>query len=194
MRRLRRIFIILVSLLALYTGWQLWDINRVGHCDAKASADCAIVLGAAAWHDKPSPVLRERLNHAIALFQENRVTSLILTGGYGTDAPFSESQVARDYCLEKGIPESALRIESESQTTLENLTEAKEIMASENWDRALVVSDPWHLKRALKMAHDLEISAHGSATQTSRFQSFKARAKFLFGEFYLLHHYLLLGK
>ncbi|MDB4288852.1 YdcF family protein, partial [bacterium] len=67
MRRFRRYIIPAFLLLLTYSAWQLWDIERVGHLDRDDKADCAIVLGAAAWHNKPSPVLRERLNHAITL-------------------------------------------------------------------------------------------------------------------------------
>ncbi|MDG2324451.1 MAG: YdcF family protein [Akkermansiaceae bacterium] len=193
MRR-RRILILILILSLAYVGGQLWDIHRVGHLDRNRTADCAIVLGAAAWHDKPSPVLRERLNHAIELFKSKRVNALILTGGFGKGADFSESKVSFDYCLSQGVPASAIRVESESTKTYENLSEAKKILQKEGWKNALLVSDPWHLKRARRMADDLDVKVYASATKSTRFQSTEAKARFLFQEFYMYHNYLFTGE
>lgn len=193
MRRKRLILIILL-ILAAYTGGQLWDIHRVGYLDRGRSADCVIVLGAAAWHDKPSPVLRERLNHAIDLFKSGHANSLLLTGGYGKGADFAESEVGLEYCVELGVPRERIRAETESLSTVANLKKAKEIMDTEGWNTALLVSDPWHLKRARRMASDLDIPVFPSGTPSSRFESTGARAKFLLKEFYLYHYYLLTGE
>lgn len=194
MRRFRRYIIPAFLLLLTYSAWQLWDIERVGHLDRDDKAECAIVLGAAAWHNKPSPVLRERLNHAITLFKTGRVKALILTGGHGKDAPFSESEVALNYCVKEGIPANAIRIETDSQTTQENLVEAKKILSQEGWTDALLVSDPWHLKRAKMMAEDLKLEVSISATPSSRFRSFGTRTRFLLTEFAMLHWFLISGE
>lgn len=190
----RRIFFTGLLAVLAYTAIQLWDIHRVGHLDRDRSADCAIVLGAAAWHNKPSPVLRERLNHAITLFRDRKINFLILTGGYGKDAPFSESEVGLEYCVDQGIPREKIRVERKSLNTIDNLREARDIMKDEGWQTALLVSDPWHLKRARRMASDLGLEVYVTATPSSRFQSFGARTKFLFEEFILYHTYLITGK
>lgn len=195
MRRFtRRVFLPSFLILATYSFWSLWDISRVGNVDRNRTADCAIVFGAAAWHDKPSPVLKERLNHAIDLFKESRVKSLILTGGFGKGAPFSESEVAYDYCVKEGVPRHAIRIETDSHTTHENVIEAEKIVTAEKWESALLVSDPWHMKRCRKMARDLGLTVYPSATPSTRYQSFSARSGFLLREFALYHGYLLFGE
>lgn len=194
MRRLRKIITYLALAIFAYLSWQIWDIHAVGNRDEGHKADCAVVLGAAAWHDKPSPVLRERLNHAIDLYHEGRVKALILTGGYGEGAPFSESQVSREYCIKKGVPPTKIHIEKKSGTTLENIQEAQNILEAQSWKNALLVSDPWHLKRALAMADKLDLPAEASATQTSLFKSFRLRARFIFKELLLYHQFLILGK
>lgn len=193
-RRRRRIISTIVLLVCTYIGGQLWDIHRVGHLNRDRTADCAIVLGAAAWHDKPSPVLEERLNHAIVLYKTGKAKFIILTGGYGKGAKHAESEVGSDYCVRMGVPENALRVEKESGNTLDNLREAKKIMGDEKWKSALLVSDPWHLKRARRMATDLGLEVYVSATPSSKFKSMKAKSKFLFEEFLLYHSYLLTGK
>ncbi len=194
MSRRRRIILISLTMLLIYVIAQLWDIHRVGHLEREREADCAIVLGAAAWHDKPSPVLRERLNHAIELYKKGKVKVLVLTGGYGKGADFAESEVALEYCVTQGIPREALHAELESLNTVDNLKEAKKIMVAQNLQSALLVSDPWHLKRARRMAHDLDLKVYVSATTSSRFKSLQAKSKFLLGEFALYHSYLVTGK
>jgi len=159
----------------MYIGGQLWDIHRVGHLDLKREADCVIVLGAAAWHDKPSPVLRERLNHAIHLHQNGAVRSLVLTGGYGKGADFAESEVGLEYCVKQGVPRDAIHAELESLNTLDNLKEAKVIMAEKGFEHAVLshsflslplprgeVEIPLRGVRALSL-----VSHHGEVTLSS---------------------------
>ncbi len=178
----------------VYFALQGWSIHRFGFSDDGRRADCAIVLGAAAWHNKPSPVFKERINHAITLYKNNRVPHIILTGGFGDGAPFAESEVALKYCLDNGIPQSAISIETNSQTTLQNIEEASKLLDARSASTALVVSDPWHLKRATAMAHKLGIDAHPSATPSTRFESPKARLHFLLRELYFYHVFLVFGK
>jgi len=180
--------------LALYISWQMWEVNRFGHSDNGQKADCAIVLGAAAWHNKPSPVFRARIDHAIKLYHENRIAKIILTGGKGKGAAFAESEVARDYCIKTGkINPAHLFIETLSDTTDENFAEAKKIMREQKLANALIVSDPWHLKRAQLLAENHDITATPSATLTSQYKSTGAKLKFLIREVYYLHIYRLVG-
>lgn len=168
-------------------GWQAWSINHIGYGDDGSKADCAIVLGAAAYHTKPSPVFQARIDHAIKLYKEGRVKTLILTGGYGKDAEFSESEVAYDYCVKKGIPEDDILLEKKSQTTEENIIEAEKLMHDQGINNALLVSDPWHLKRALAIAKKHDVVAKPSATRTSMYRSEKSQWQFLLREMYYIH-------
>ncbi|MFT5634035.1 MAG: uncharacterized SAM-binding protein YcdF (DUF218 family) [Rubritalea sp.] len=179
--------LVICLLLACYFIWQMWDIHRFGHIDDGSRADCAIVLGAAAYHQKPSPVLKERINHAILLLRQNRVKSIILTGGYGDNAKYAESEVARKYCLENGVLPHQVHIETSSQTTEENITEAHKIMANQGFKTVLIVSDPWHLKRACNIAKHYNISAKPSATKTSLYTSEKKQLESLGKEFFNIH-------
>ena len=194
-RRKKKLPIFLGVTLALlaYLTLQAVSIHRFGFSDDGRSADCAIVLGAAAYHSKPSPVFTERINRGIRLYQEERVKFIILTGGFGDGAPFAESEVALDYCLDQGVPREALLLETKSKHTQENLKEAKLVMDERGWKTALVVSDPWHLKRALAMAHSKGIDAQPSGTTSSRYESPKARAGFLLRELYFYHQFIFFG-
>ncbi len=178
--------LITLVILALYSAWQMWDIDRFGHSDDGSKADCAIVLGAAAWHNKPSPVFKARINHAIKLYESGRVNSIILTGGFGEGAAFAESEVAMQYCVDRGIPREHIFIETKSLTTKENILEAKLLMHDRS-ETALIVSDPWHLKRACAIAEHYELSVKPSATTTSLYTSNKSIFNFIWKEFLYIH-------
>lgn len=165
----------------------MWSIDDFGHSDDLSSADCGIVLGAAAWHNKPSPVFQARIDHAITLYETGRIKVIILTGGFGDGADFAESEVAKDYCVKKGVPVEDIFIEKKSQTTEENLLEANKIMEDKGYESSLIVSDPWHLKRACHIADYYEIPAKPSATKTSLFTSKGSKLKFIWKEFQYLH-------
>ena len=158
------------------------------------SADAAIVLGAAVYDSKPSPVFAERLNHAINLYHKAKVRKLIFTGGTLDKYTQAESTVARDFAINKKVNNDDIYIETKSLTTLENLTNAHEILKQQNLKSALIISDNLHLKRAMLMTKELNINATPSATPTSRYQSLKTRLPFAFRELYFYHHYLLFSK
>ncbi len=194
LRRVLKYIGIVLALLFLYLSWQAWDIHNFGRKNTTGNADCAIVLGAAAWHNKPSPVFKERIRHGVELYKTGRVKMLILTGGYGKGAAYAESEVAKKFSLEQGVPESAIMIEKKSRSTEINITEAKILMDKAQLKSALIVSDPWHLKRACAMAKDSGINAQPSATMTTKYKSPYAQFRFLAGELYLLHYFYIFGE
>lgn len=145
------------------------------------SADAAIVLGAAPWGDEPSPVLRERINHAIALYQARRVRKIIMTGG-----PL-DAEVARAYALEQGIPAGDVLWETTSRTTEQDLYYANAVAQQQRLGSFLIVSDPLHMRRAMLMANDLGLNAYSSPTPTTMYQSWNTQGEFLLREsFYYL--------
>lgn len=178
----------LALLLGLWLlGVAAWIIY-VGDHDEAAPADAIIVLGAAAYDAKPSPVFEERIRHGLDLYEQGYAPILIFTGGYGgTGARFSESQVARRYALRKDVPDKAILIETVSRTTRQNLIEAQRLMQEHNLHSAIVVSDPLHMARALRLSKELGIDALASSTPSTRFRSFHTRWRFLAQEIYFFH-------
>ncbi|WP_081616554.1 YdcF family protein [Xanthomonas sontii] len=169
---------------AIYIVW-------VGDRDQAAPADAIIVLGAAAYDAKPSPVFEERIRHGLDLYQRGYAPTLIFTGGFGNGARFAESQVARRYALRHDVPADAILIETVSRTTRQNLIEARRLMREHGLHRVIVVSDPLHMARALRLCQELQIDALASSTPSSRFRSFQTRWRFLLQELYFFHRDLL---
>ncbi len=157
-------------------------------------AEVAIVLGAAVDGDTPSPVFRERIAHAVNLHGDARVSILLFTGGRGEGDDLAESEAARATALEAGVPRDAILVETTSTTTMHNLVEAQVMMRDANLDRALIVSDPLHMRRAMEMAESLGIDAQPSATPTTRYRSFGKKAIFLLRETWFMHRFWLFGE
>jgi uncharacterized SAM-binding protein YcdF (DUF218 family) len=192
---MRRLFGALVKLLLLCALWLIgvaaWIVYVVDR-DQAAPADAILVLGAAAYDARPSPVFQERIRHALDLYRRGYADTLVFTGGYGYGARFSESQVARRYAMREGVPAEAILIETLSRTTYENLREARALMLERGLHRVIVVSDPLHMARALRLARRLGIDAVGSSTPSTRFRSFRTRWQFLAREVYFFHRDLVL--
>ena len=185
LRRLLPLMLLWLCGVALY-------IVSVGARDDVAGntlrADAIIVLGAAAYDARPSPVFEERIRHGIDLYKKDRAPTLILTGGFGGNgARFSESQVARRYALRNGVPDRAILIETVSRNTIENLDQAAALMRARKLHRAIVVSDPLHMSRALRICNNIGIVCLGSPTPTSRYRSVDTRWRFLLNEVYFFH-------
>ena len=171
--------IFLSVVIALSIAISIWNYGKT---DEKAPSDVAIVLGAAVWDGEVSPVYRERINHAIALYEDGFVDYIILTGGFGEGSYKSDSQVAKEYALSQGIPEERLLIEEKSTITEENLEFSKEVMEENDLETAIIVSDPLHMKRSMLIAKDYNITALYSPTTTSMYKSLKTKIPFLLRE------------
>ncbi|MEM7490000.1 MAG: YdcF family protein [Pseudomonadota bacterium] len=125
----------------------------------------AIVLGAAVQPDgTASPTLRLRVAHAVALHRAGRVDRLIFTGGAGRYGP-PEACVARDLAVAFGLPDDVLSVETVSRNTVENLTHARPLLP--DGARVVLVTNRWHLPRALLAARLLGLRATGSGPRST---------------------------
>ena len=158
---------------------------------SEASADAAVVLGAAVWGADVSPVFRERINHGIDLYRKGRVRKLIFTGGRGNSGEQTESAAARRYALRSGVPAADILIEEESHNTYENILYAKRLADARGVRRVLIVSDPLHMKRAVEMAGDVGLAAEPSPTPSTMYRGLRSQAGLLASETYYYIGYLL---
>lgn len=122
----------------------------------KLQADVGIVLGATLWNNKPSPALRERLDHSLVLYRSEVINSFIVTGGLDSNgATITEAEGMRNYLMEQGVPEENIVMDSLSRSTYENLSFAQEIMEQNDWNKAVIVTHKYHGSRAGDMAKKL---------------------------------------
>ena len=187
----RRVLIGALCLFVLSVVYLPVSIYAYGRQCVNAPAEAAIVLGAAAWGKQPSPVFRERINHAIDLYRAGKVRKLLFTGGYGKGSDFAESEAAKRYAIQHGIPSSDIYIETSSHTTVENLFYARQVARQHQLNSFLIVSDPLHMKRAMAMAQDMGLQANPSPTPTTRYRTGRSQWNMLLNETYFYVGYRL---
>jgi uncharacterized SAM-binding protein YcdF (DUF218 family) len=179
----RRILTIVV--LAAFTLWiasatavLIWSSR-----DEAQPAQAIVVLGAAQYAGKPSPVLRARLDHALNLWNRHLASLLILTGGTGAGDTTSEAAVGRTYARKHGIPDSAILVENEGRTTSESMRAVAGMLEVRGLQTALLVSDPFHMLRLRILARRFGFTPYTSPTQTSPISpNREARWKYIFSE------------
>ena len=156
----------------------------------------ALVLGAKTKDNVMSNALRARVDYAIELYQTGQVGAVIFTGGFRDKDPAreqSESALARDYAVQRGVPTQRIWIEQRSTTTLENLREAQAIVNAQGFAQVALVSDRWHLARAQAMARDLDLPVVPAPTPYSVYRSPWHQAKFIWRELWTRWAYAVLG-
>ena len=142
-------------------------VDRVGRRDEARRADAIVVLGAAQYVGRPSPVLRARVDHAIALWKRGLAPTLILTGGTGVGDTTSEAAVARKYAMSRGVPDRAIVVEIKGRTTSESMRAVARIMDDREQNSVILVSDPFHMLRLSILARRFGLEPYTSPTRTS---------------------------
>jgi len=152
----RVVVVVLLGVIAypLWLGFRVWDQS---HDDEVHSADAIVVLGAAQYNGRPSPVFKARLDHAAYLYGEGLADVVILTGGKRSGDRFTEAEAGQIYLVDNtaAVPSDVILSEGEGRTTLESLEAVGEIADRNEIDTALFVSDPLHSERIKRMASDL---------------------------------------
>ena len=141
---------VLTALMVLCFGIWLVSASSVliwSSRDEARPAEAIVVLGAAQYAGRPSPVLRARLDHALELWNRHLSSLLILTGGTGAGDTTSEAAVGRKYAKRRGVPDSAILEENAGRTTSESMRAVAGMLEVRGLQTALLVSDPFHMLR-----------------------------------------------
>jgi uncharacterized SAM-binding protein YcdF (DUF218 family) len=157
--------IVVVLVLAWIVSMAL--VERAGRRDEAQAADAIVVLGAAQYVGRPSPVLRARVDHAVSLWKRGLAPTLILTGGTGVGDTTSEAAVARKYAMSKGVPDGAIVLEIKGRTTSESMRAVARIMEDRERESVILVSDPFHMLRLSILARRYGLDPYTSPTRTS---------------------------
>jgi uncharacterized SAM-binding protein YcdF (DUF218 family) len=178
----RLLTVVVVAVFALWvisaTAVLIWSSR-----DEARPAQAIVVLGAAQYAGKPSPVLRARLDHALDLWNRHLAALLILTGGTGAGDTTSEAAVGRTYARKHGVPDSAILVENEGRTTSESMRAVAGMLEVRGLQTALLVSDPFHMLRLRILARRFGFTPYTSPTQTSPISpNREERWKYIFSE------------
>ncbi|CAN5694989.1 YdcF family protein [soil metagenome] len=162
-RRSRRRWLLvpvaLVLAVVLYVGGTFVQVWRASGRDARRPAEAIVVLGAAQYDGKPSPALKNRLDHALALYREGLAPTVVVTGGRQVGDRFTEATTGYNYLRSKGVPDAAILKEVQGRTTYESLAAVSRFLAKEGIDDVLLVSGPAHSKRLAGIASQVGLHA-----------------------------------
>lgn len=166
----RRLALSLAGVVAV--GWFLsavFVLRAATHDQASgadARVDAIVVLGAAQYRGRPSPVLRARLDHAVGLYARGLAPRLVLTGGIADGDTASEAAVGRLYALQAGVPDTAILLEHEGRTTGQSIARVARLLAARRLESVIIVSDPFHVLRAGRIARRNGLRVRTSPTRT----------------------------
>lgn len=163
--------LIALIIIAIYSAYVYRQIRDLAVRDEAQHAEVIVVLGAAQYNGRPSPVLKARLDHAAELYKNGLAAQIITTGGYGPDPNVSEAEVGRKYLVQHNIDVANIVTEQGSGTTYDSIHAVSGLLKAKGWTKALVVSDGFHLFRAKKMFFDNGIIAYTSPAPNSPIES-----------------------
>lgn len=143
------------------------SIHLWGRRNEARKSDAIVVLGAAQYDGRPSPVLKARLDHAVRLYERGVAPLLIMTGGQAPGDTVSEAVVSRRYAIRQGVPAAAILTERGGMTTLESMRAVSRLMRGQNMQTAVLVSDPFHMLRLKLLAKRVGFTGYTSPTRTS---------------------------
>jgi uncharacterized SAM-binding protein YcdF (DUF218 family) len=135
--------------------------------DQRRPVDAIIVLGAAQYNGRPSPVLRARLDHAIGLYREGYAPLIVVTGGVGRGDTISEAIVGRRYLVAREVPDESVFAQPVGRSTRTSMTAVAQWLHGRGLRRVLLVSDPFHMFRLRLEAHRTALEAYTSPTESS---------------------------
>ncbi len=176
-----RIFATLLLIVVLAVGLvgvtavSVWQAAHNDEASRVDHADAIVVLGAAQYNGRPSPVFQARLDHALSMFRNGFSDRIIVAGGGRAGDVYTEGEAGREYLMGEGVPLESVNASEQGNTTVQSLRAVADLMRSEGLDSAFLVSDPWHNLRVRRMARDLGITAYVSATGASAARSQETR-------------------
>jgi uncharacterized SAM-binding protein YcdF (DUF218 family) len=166
-RRLRRALGLLLILAGTVYTVALVTVLVVSQQDQRRPVDAIVVLGAAQYNGRPSPVLRARLDHALQLYHEGFAPRIVVTGGVGRGDTTSEALVGRNYLLNQGVPPSAVVVQPQGRSTQASMTAVADWLEAQHLRRVILVSDPFHMFRLRLEARRTDLEAYTSPTESS---------------------------
>lgn len=119
--------------------------------------DCILILGAGIWGDKPSPMLEDRLLEGIKLYEAGIAPKIIMSGDHGREE-YDEVNIMKSFAIASGIPSEDIFMDHAGFATYDSIYRAKEIFEAK---RIVIVTQDYHLHRALHIANSLGIEAYG---------------------------------
>lgn len=162
-----RLFVaVLVTVPAIWMSFVVAIVDS-GRREEAQRADAIVVLGAAQYEGRPSPVLKARLDHAAELWARGLAPRMIVTGGRGVGDTTSEAAVGMHYLVQRGVPADSIAMDIEGLTTSQSMVAVRRVLGREAYPAVILVSDPFHMLRLAILARRLHMIPLLSPTRTS---------------------------
>jgi len=171
-----RALAVVVVLLGVYVGVTFVQVVEAARADSHDPAEAIVVLGAAQYDGRPSPVLRGRLEHALELYQDDIAGIVVVTGGKRDGDRFTEAAAGYAYLREHGVPEEAIVREEQGENTWAQLAAATRLLRDRGMRSAVLVSDDYHAYRLDRIADELGLQAQVSPVDPGLSMAGRARA------------------
>lgn len=155
--------VLIALLLVGGTATHVWQAARG---DDRAEADMIVVLGAAQYNGKPSPIFQARLRHAKQLYDQGVAKMIVTAGGNRSGDLYTEASAGAEWLVDHGVPQANTLAVGEGSDTLGSLRAVATTVRARGWHTAVLVSDPWHSLRARVMADDVGLDAWASPTHS----------------------------
>ena len=171
MRRAGRVVALLLVLAVLYVGVTAVQIWLAARSDGTDPSNAIVVLGAAQYDGQPSPALRQRLEHAVKLYEDGIAPIIWVTGGRQPGDRFSEASASSRYLIRSGVPDGAVKLEVNGNNSYESLAAAARYLRNDEQYDVLLVSDPWHSYRIAAIAREVELDPSVSPASRAELSS-----------------------
>ena len=169
-KRRRPLRWVVLALLAAGVGWVALNAVAVltgSELDQRDPVGAIVVLGAAQYNGRPSPVLQARLDHAYELYREGVAPRIVLTGYKQPGDQFTEAFAGYRYLTKKGVPGQDLTIVDDGTSTWESLRATERVLRTQGVESVVLVSDPYHSRRLIDIADEVGLMATVSPTAAS---------------------------
>ena len=167
-RLARKIIKFGLLLLVVYLAVTLAQVWLASRRDDAQQAEAIVVFGAAQYNGRPSPVLRARLDHAAALYEDDVAPTIVVTGGKQVGDATNEATASAAYLRrEYGIPDDDILREISSENSWQQMASAANELRKRGKEQVILVTDPFHAARVQAMAEELGLESHVSPTRSS---------------------------
>jgi uncharacterized SAM-binding protein YcdF (DUF218 family) len=167
MRWLWRAIVVFVLGLVVYFGGTFAKVWIASRRDQARPAQAIVVLGAAQYDGRPSPVLKARLDQVLRLWDRRLAPVIVVTGGRAEGDRFTEATASADYLHARGVPDSAILRETSGRNSWDSLAASARFLRQRGIRRVLLVSDPFHAARISAIAREVDLTGWTSPTRTS---------------------------
>lgn len=150
----------------LCLGVTFVQVYRASIRDGAQPADAIVVLGAAQYNGVPSPVLQDRLDHALELYEGSLASKIVITGGRQKGDRFTEATAGYNYLRAHGVPDEDLLKEVDGSSTWESLAASARFLVTQELTTVVLVTDGYHAYRVEAIAEDLGLDASVSPSET----------------------------